>query len=1187
MSTTNQFRRALPLNKSTLLIASALCMAYSPVYAAGSPFAPVPLHLDNTTSSAAPPNVLLLIDNSGSMLGIPEDSNIFPDAATCRTYVSLYPVYDGQRYRLSESDAYYACGQRPSSSPRFYAYYSSWQPLYVCGDAPTAAHATCTTGPALSRIQITRNVINSLVNNPDNSKVRWGLTYLNYTSFNKATDVDIDGPSVANQNSIRTSINNVVAYSGTPTTQRYLQAVQSKYLNSSSAIKYRCQKNYVVVMSDGEANGAAFTLANDQFFRQGAPTYSNGISYNTWTSDQNGGPGLEYLSSQVYNQDLKTGGNDQDTPSGNWDDPKFNEGKQNISTFTIGFGLSNAYLSRGAQGEGKALSANSASQLQSAFEEALNSITNANQGYSAITPAISVSSTGNVATVVTLDTGNWSSEFRFLKLVRNAQGNLVAERDANGNLVYLNAAYGTLTNNLQTATRRVIASTPTLAPHFLSASTFGNSDTPGKPTRQQYIDWTIRNSSLSDTTINPAFKERSSTKSASDLARQMGDVVDSSILQMGASKNTPAGPKPEFLLTAANDGMVHMLRVRENDSTRPYELKLNYMPTAATREDDNDTIWARLPDTMAPQYGKNSRNPHHFLVNGGIAYRQTYNGHIFVVGALGQGGKGIYALNVGGNNHTDPSQKTPLALSQSSQSQWLSEVPLWETANMQFGANKTDITTATENKKLGYTLGMPVIGRVASERSADGKPILTQPIRYAAFVANGYFGQDTVPSLYVYDALGVSMTFDANGTEQTPTRTANQAGKLLKKISIPTTYTSNTGSISIATNNGSKTTNNALSSPTAVDVNMDGIVDIAYAGDLRGNLYRFDLRGTDSSAWKAVRIYRGSPNEPITAAPAIYKRPDNTYVVIFGTGRDLYTSDLSDKSQQTLYGIFDDVNKTPLEAPAVCTSDTTKQYEAAFCDRDTGTKQLTAQSLQAAQTGQDTTLNNRELRYISNNSNAADAKGWYLPLSTTTGERIVVKPSVIDNAAFVSTRIYIQDTSNQAQVCSQTASSGESWLMGVNVDNGGSLTAKTTNFTSTANRNNPLAYYSGIKVDGIASATTFVRNANNSTFRSSGLGDAVTMDGDTGSGRETKVGENDGTGTNAQSTCGASSSSGSNSNPPSSSGSGPMTMGSIGDIATGISGQTTPNSDPTDTNSLYEKMMDSCRVKRISWREIF
>ncbi|MEF1539810.1 PilC/PilY family type IV pilus protein, partial [Neisseria gonorrhoeae] len=138
------------------------------------------------------------------------------------------------------------------------------------------------------------------------------------------------------------------------------------------------------------------------------------------------------------------------------------------------------------------------------------------------------------------------------------------------------------------------------------------------------------------------------------------------------------------------------------------------------------------------------------------------------------------------------------------------------------------------------------------------------------FLASGYAAkqiasQENKTALYVYD-LG------------------NGSGSLIKKIEVQ----------------GGK---GGLSSPTLVDKDLDGTVDIAYAGDRGGNMYRFDLSSDKPSEWTVRTIFQGT--KPITSAPAVSRLADKR-VVIFGTGSDLTEDDVLDTKEQYIYGIFDD-----------------------------------------------------------------------------------------------------------------------------------------------------------------------------------------------------------------------------------------------------------------------------------------
>jgi type IV pilus assembly protein PilY1 len=124
----------------------------------------------------------------------------------------------------------------------------------------------------------------------------------------------------------------------------------------------------------------------------------------------------------------------------------------------------------------------------------------------------------------------------------------------------------------------------------------------------------------------------------------------------------------------------------------------------------------------------------------------------------------------------------------------------------------------------------------------------------------------------------------------------------------------------IDTKAGSAADGNGLSAPRAIDANADGRVDYAYAGDLHGNLWRFDLRGA-SSGWSVS--FNGSPlysardsaatRQAITTAPVIIAHPDRGVRVLFATGRLLNDADpdpVTGAGVNTIYGVHDRLDAT-------------------------------------------------------------------------------------------------------------------------------------------------------------------------------------------------------------------------------------------------------------------------------------
>ncbi|SNU92081.1 PilC family type IV pilus tip adhesin [Neisseria gonorrhoeae] len=280
--------------------------------------------------------------------------------------------------------------------------------------------------------------------------------------------------------------------------------------------------------------------------------------------------------------------------------------------------------------------------------------------------------------------------------------------------------------------------------------------------------------------------------------------------------------------------------------------------------------------------------------------------------------------------------------------------------------------------ELGYTVGTPQIGKIR-----NGK--------YAAFLASGYAAkqiasQENKTALYVYDLK------DTLGTP-------------IAKIEVK----------------GGK---GGLSSPTLVDKDLDGIVDIAYAGDRGGNMYRFDLSNSDPSKWSVSTIFEGG--KPITSAPAVSRLADKR-VVIFGTGSDLTEDDVLDTKEQYIYGIFDD-------------------------DKGTGTVKVTVQNGTGGGLLEQTLTKENNTLFLSNNkaSGGSNGKGWVVRLRE--GERVTVKPTVVLRTAFVTIRSYTGNDKCGAQTA----------ILGINTADGGALTPRSAR-PIVPEANTAVAQYSGHK----------------------------------------------------------------------------------------------------------------------------
>ncbi|HEZ3956071.1 TPA: pilus assembly/adherence protein PilC, partial [Neisseria meningitidis] len=319
---------------------------------------------------------------------------------------------------------------------------------------------------------------------------------------------------------------------------------------------------------------------------------------------------------------------------------------------------------------------------------------------------------------------------------------------------------------------------------------------------------------------------------------------DNNNRDLGDIVNSPIVAVGEYLATSANDGMVHIFKKGNGGDERNYSLKLSYIPGTMPRKDIESKESTLAKELRA--FAEKGYVGDRYGVDGGFVLREVElsgKKHVFMFGAMGFGGRGAYALDL---SKIDSGNGN------------LADVSLFDVKHDKNGKNSNNSNNSVQ---LGYTVGTPQIGK-----THNGK--------YAAFLASGYATKqidsgENKTALYVYD-------LESNN------------GTLIRKIEVP----SGKG---------------GLSSPTLVDKDLDGTVDIAYAGDRGGNMYRFDLSSQSPDQWTVRAIFKG--DKPITSAPAISQLKDKR-VVIFGTGSDLSEDDVDSKEIQHVYGIFDNDTDT-------------------------------------------------------------------------------------------------------------------------------------------------------------------------------------------------------------------------------------------------------------------------------------
>ena len=985
------------------------------------------------------------------------------------------------------------------------------------------------------RITITKEALKSVLKEyGEKQRFQWGLQTLHN---NGHTDILDEEGFTDDWQDVQRRVDGIDPGHATPITRRYYEVVKNFVMPN---IKYRCQKSYVIVMSDGDANmscsnqipgedprlsrntnfnydrdyyysnyyrdiersagtsayqyfGPSEVKANDdsygkgKFFDGGGRIkgyfdflpyqYDNdfGLPENEkkllcqsskykheydpnygrymWVAageiivpywDRNYKDekrGMRFFSQTLAEKDIKTEKDGKDDAGKGWDgdpsDPKgVDYSKQLVQTFTVGFGkgvseVGREYLKNGASRPDWYFNAAKKEDLLKAFKTIVDNIENDSkntkfEGASSTAPATTSTGIPDMAATVHLNTGSWSSQLRFYKLNRDGTPINTTKFDQpsfNNRRTLVNDG-----NKTYFIDR--------VADNEAANADFGISDGSAKDKlewKNALLKWTGREGS--DETIKADAETKGYSQSyrirptdpadASKDERNLGDILDGSVASIGDKRDN----RQEFLVAAANDGMVHIFR--NGTSSNPYDLKLSYIPAGMEREDEKGqatTLGKVLKDIARDGYG--SGTPHRYMVNGGFVLRQTPDKQTFMFGAMGQGGRGAYALNIGEVADKDPSN-------------WNTTVPLFETAK------------GTGNK-LGYTIGSTQIGRVSIKR--DTTPVnLESNVRYAGFLASGYRtedvnSEDNDTALYVYD-----MTGKEAGTQDTG-KNVSSAGNLLAKISVP---------------NGK----GGLSTPTLVDTDFDGIVDIAYAGDRYGNMFRFDLSAKKPSEWSAQMIFQGSGNQPITSAPAVSRRSKDKYVVIFGTGSEIYQNELTNTNGQinAVYGIYDDVS--------------TDESKKAVLANSSELEQQTRES-------------DGERIYVSDNKVGEGKKGWSLTLGPN--ERVTVKPTMILRTAVVTIRKYetktIHTDSSSTDVClpdsTSTQTTAKTIILGVNAENGGRLGLRDARISSKDRKfikreNNGQIYYAnGMTFDGVI----------NFTYMNSSKADdsPVTADGDSG-----------------------------------------------------------------------------------------
>ncbi len=422
----------------------------------------------------------------------------------------------------------------------------------------------------------------------------------------------------------------------------------------------------------------------------------------------------------------------------------------------------------------------------------------------------------------------------------------------------------------------------------------------------------------------------------SDLDPDSAALVSSPVLNYirgDRSNETPDGKKYRARSTVLGD-IVHSTPVYWNDGTNATVfVGANDGMLHAVNAANGSERFAYIPSMLIPKLANLKADPyvHKYFVDGRMDVRK-FGSTTILVGSLGAGGKGLFALDV---TNTAATSEPDAA----SKVRW-------------------EITPSTSGfANLGYTYGQPVLATVGSTA--------------VAIVGNGYNNAGN----------GQASLFVINAT----------TGALIAEL---------------GTGSGSAASPNGLSSPTVVDVDVDGKADYAYAGDIDGNLWKFDL-----STNAVTKLHTTDPAQAITMAPGVKSHPHGGFMVTFATGRMFTSGSNSDETDTAIhyaYGIWD--------------------RPGAYAANDT----LLEQTLTEAEyTGVTPSI---RARTASNNppvwtAGAGNHKGWKTALPIG-GERVV------GDGAYVTGSVFLFMSTNPT-VDPTATPPGENWWMQLNALTGG------------------------------------------------------------------------------------------------------------------------------------------------------
>lgn len=1011
------------LSSSPFILVLQFCAGYA---SAGS-VSQSPLFLN----TSAEPNVMLMIDNSGSMTNIvpesPYDSsityscsnaNVIPGGSSVEIRISSGPriYYDGNHYTWesdrcfdpsSSYDAklYADDGTTPSGylGADYSGNYLNW--YFNAGNTSPVWTSQQKKPGTSSRLEIAKPAAKTLIDTLQS--VRLGLATYNDSDGGKLLEV-VDDLSSAKKSIKKTKIDAITSSGATPLAEtlsdigRYFTTGYSGNLtlhpessstndsigdifnnhsiNNSSGvsplpapIQYSCQKSFAIMMTDGRSQSdqnISSVLADydGDCSSGGAGCGSYDRKPSPVTYESNGSDYLDDVAQALFEMDLRP---DLEDSFG---------GKNNLVTYTVGFAdlnVQNDPLIQEAatQGGGQFYFAENAAELSASLSSVFAGI--AEQAVSSASSVATNSTRFQSDSLVyqaTFNSQDWGGHLLALELTTedsNGNGTLDAGEDINGN-GKIDA--GNIGNPVWDAASRLPAAAARKIYSYNPAAT----GTKGIEFLWANLNTAQSTALGSENMLNylrgDQTLETSSGGSYRDRTSLLGDIVNSSPLFVGRNDYGYAilpGAEGYSYSSFATTPRRVMIYAGANDG-------MLHGFDASQGTDGGKEIFAYLPNSVISAELVSLSSPsytHRYFVDGTAQAGDAYYGaawHTVLIGSTGAGN--TTAVASGTDLATGTGGRAVFALDITDPDAFSADKVLWE-------------FSSRDDADLGYTIPEASIVRMANGQ-------------WAAIVANGYNSAAGKAALFIINI---------------------QDGSIIRKIEAETA----TGS-------------NGLSSPVAVDLDSDQIVDYIYAGDLKGNMWKFDVTDASESNWAVA--YGGSPlyiatdnsaspaTQPITSKPAVAKASatgqTSGVMVYFGTGKYFETGDevASASSQiQSFYSIWDVCDKnTPMSCYGPVSGRSYLQEQGILFEGSAGTTTL----------ADGTTVVNQDIRVTSQCEVAFDSsvpgtttspctgninrRGWFIdlvpPSQVAQGERIVTSPILRNGRVIFTTLIPITDT---------------------------------------------------------------------------------------------------------------------------------------------------------------------------------